>query len=252
MSLFNTDKIVSNQDVETIISAIAKVLANNRKDYEQHSEEMKTMVEEAIKDVLEKYDISLSQLSKLVEDNQTLMDEKVSARLQTALTSVNSAVEHIKQTKPKDGKDADETKIVEAVLQKIKLPEYKQFILTGEDVVDSINALPVTEENQIPVERIKGLKELINKKPVYSGGIAGRDLFKDIDISASLDGSTKTFNIPAVWNILTVNLSSFPYGALRKGIDFTWTPSTITFTSAIDAATQLAAGQTCILTAVVG
>ena len=95
MSLFNTDKIVSNQDVETIIAAIAKVLANNRKDYEQHSGEMKTMVEEAVKEVLDKYDISLNQLSQLVQDTQTAIDEKVSARLQAALTSVNTTVEYI-------------------------------------------------------------------------------------------------------------------------------------------------------------
>ena len=81
------------------------------------------------------------------------------------------------------------------------------------------------------------------------GGGMNRAHFDDIDLSPQLDGVTKTFNIHAVFNILTVDLSSFP-NALRKGIDFTYTATTITFTDQIDAATQLAAGQTCILTVV--
>lgn len=86
---------------------------------------------------------------------------------------------------------------------------------------------------------------------IFGGNNAGlKNSFKDIDISTSLDGNISTFNIPAVWYIISVSLSSFPYGAARKGIDYTWTPTSITFTSEIDPATQLAAGQKCILTVV--
>lgn len=77
-----------------------------------------------------------------------------------------------------------------------------------------------------------------------------RDLFKDYDLSAQLDGATTTFNIPAVYNVVSVALSSYPYGSLRKGVDFTWTPTSITFLSTIDPTTQLAAGQSCVLTIV--
>jgi hypothetical protein len=99
------------------------------------------------------------------------------------------------------------------------------------------------------------LKELANKKVttntvIQGGGIVGRDIIKDIDLSAQLDGVTKTFNIQAIWNVVSVNLSSYPYGALRKGIDYTWTPTSITFTDEIDASTQLGEGQKCILTVV--
>lgn len=77
-----------------------------------------------------------------------------------------------------------------------------------------------------------------------------RDLFRDYDLSDQLDGATSTFNIPAVYNVVSVALSSYPYGSLRKGVDFTWTPTSITFLSTIDPASQLAAGQSCVLTIV--
>jgi hypothetical protein len=126
---------------------------------------------------------------------------------------------------------------------------------TGKDIVDKINALEIEPDLQIGAEHIKGLDERIRNiapKQGPIGGIFGRDIVQDIDISSQLDGVTKTFNIPAVWRIITVDLSSFPYGSLRKNTDYTWTPTSITFTDQIDAATQLSLGQSCILTVVSG
>ena len=99
---------------------------------------------------------------------------------------------------------------------------------------------------------IKQLKEDIEKQKsrVMGGGITGRDLFKDIDISDQLNGSTKTFNIQAIWTITSVDLSSFPYGSLRKNVDYSFTNKSITFLGTIDATVQLAAGQSCVITAV--
>ena len=111
-------------------------------------------------------------------------------------------------------------------------------------------------EDRLDASAIKGLDEItkdinnLKQRPIGGNGIAGRDLFKDIDISASLDGVTKTFNIAAVWNIISVSLSSYPYGSLRKNIDYEFSPTSITFLDPIDASSQLAAGQKCILTVI--
>ncbi len=125
----------------------------------------------------------------------------------------------------------------------------------GEKIRDSLELLQGDE--RLDISAIKGLKENIDtltnlaNRPQYSmASIAGRDIFKDIDISDQLDGLTKTFNISAIWTVISIDLSSFPYGSLRKNIDYTWTPTSITFTDQIDAATQLSAGQSCVLTVV--
>ncbi len=127
---------------------------------------------------------------------------------------------------------------------------------TADDIRNKLELLTGTD--RLNVSAIAGLDELLkefDKKVigigtrVQMGGTTGRDLFNDIDISDQLDGVTSTFQIHAVYNIISVHLSSFPH-ALRKTIDFTYTPTTITFTSQIDPATTLAAGQTCVLTVV--
>ncbi len=128
---------------------------------------------------------------------------------------------------------------------------------SADDIRNKLELL--TGKDRLTVDAIDGLAELLaemDKKTVgmrtgmaQGMGVTGRDLFNDIDLSPQLDGITSTFQIHAVYNIISVHLSSFPH-ALRKNIDFTYTPTTITFTAQIDPATALAAGQTCVLTVV--
>ena len=142
----------------------------------------------------------------------------------------------------------------EIVKETVEVAKYEP----GEEIVSKINELSTDEDEYlIDKSHIKGIKEIekditeLKKRGAgINAGIVGRDVFKDIDLSSQLDGVTKTFNIMAVWNIINVSLSSYPYGALRKGIDYTWTPTSITFTNEIDATTQLSVGQKCILTVV--
>ena len=139
----------------------------------------------------------------------------------------------------------------------VKLTELEALIAginyTPQDVRDKLESLE--GEERLSVNAIKGLDELLkkylasNKQTVGFGGIANRDFIKDLDISSQLDGVTTTFSIPAVYNIISVHLSSFPH-ALRKNVDFTYTSTTITFTSEIDPSVTLATGQTCVLTVV--
>ena len=88
---------------------------------------------------------------------------------------------------------------------------------TPQQILSKVESLP--EGERWKIEDVNNLrKELdeLRKKislgggTFIGGGTMGRDLIKDIDLSASLDGVTKTFNIQAVWNIITVDLSSFP------------------------------------------
>lgn len=144
------------------------------------------------------------------------------------------------------GKDADES----AILAKIEnnLPSLGEKMRDGLELLEG--------DNRLDVSAIKGLDEKLAKiKKPSGGGVTGtgaRDLIKDIDLSAQLNGVLTTFNIQSIWNVISVNLSSYPYGSLRKNIDYTWTPTSITFTSTIDPTTQLSAGQQCILTVVQG
>lgn len=147
------------------------------------------------------------------------------------------------------GKDADEGTIIAKIEN--DLPMLGTSVRDGLELLEGDERLdPKCIQGWEVIQKdIQNLKE----RPIATppGGIMGRDLFQDIDISTQLNGVTKTFNIQAVWRIISVDLSSYPYGSCRKNIDYTWTSTQIQFTANIDATTQLAQGQTCILTVVV-
>lgn len=157
-----------------------------------------------------------------------------------------------------DGEDADEEKCAEMAVEKLKplIPKIedieKDLPKLGTEIRNSLELLQ--GEERLDASAIKGLEEKfqelerrINSKSVMGGGGVGKHNVEVYDLSDSLNGVTKTFNLPAMWKLLKVESTSTPI-VFRKGIDFTSTNTSVTFTDQIDAATTLAAGQTVLLT----
>jgi len=157
----------------------------------------------------------------------------------------------------RDGIDADETKIIKEVIKQIPIP--KDGINGadgGPDLAETIVAKleSLEDDERLDVKAIKGIEELVKRlekkidgKVIYVGG-GDRKHSKQYDLSPYLTGVLKTFSLPAFWEVTGVVCSSFP-NALRPIIDYTTDAglSQIVFTSAIDAGSTLAAGQTVIV-----
>lgn len=122
----------------------------------------------------------------------------------------------------------------------------------AEDIRNKLELLEGDE--RLKIEAIKNLREELDKlhksiiavrqAPIVSGG--GKGHIRPYDLSSQLDGSTKTFNLPANWTVISVVSASFP-NAFRPIIDYTFTPTSITFTSQINEGTTLATGQSVIV-----
>lgn len=154
--------------------------------------------------------------------------------------AVNSLYEDIREVERSIPQEADLQPLERALADlERRIPEVKTLPEVWEALEDLKDEL-----ERVRKEKQKAPFLSFNHMPNF------RDVVKDYDLSAELDGVTTTFNIPAVYNVVSVALSSYPYGSLRKGVDFSWTPTSITFLSPIDAATQLSAGQSCVLTIV--
>ena len=117
---------------------------------------------------------------------------------------------------------------------------------TADQIIDKISGL-------LEIKDIKGLKDELEKLRKIKGGTTimggnlGGHVVKTYDLSALLNGVLKTFSLPAFWRVIDVKLSSIP--TLRPTTDYTTDSgaSTITFTSQINASTELSAGQSCIV-----
>lgn len=238
------DQTLTPSEVEKFLVMVIEAIKKSKEEFKTISTENLEQIKNALAYI---YTEHSDILQKIDEKNV-----RFSTEVQKKIDKIQNLLYEIQSNPPKDGQDGadginpDPKDIVPLVLKEIP----PVVLDTGEQIVNKINDLSTDDDNlKIDVSHIKGIEKLIPKQQtIIGGGIVGRDIVKDIDLSDQLDGVTKTFNTQAMWNVISVALSSYPYGALRKGIDFTHTPTSITFTDTIDASTQLAAGQQCILT----
>lgn len=157
----------------------------------------------------------------------------------------------------KDGKDADEERVIEEVIARLderEANEPEEPEETPREVADFLNqeAEIIEQETIIGlVKRLRELEDAIARKSttnVIGGATGGGRLVKVHDLTDQLDGVTKTFALPAFWRVISVHSSSFP-NIFRPTIDYTTDASamTITFTDEITADATLATGQTLLV-----
>lgn len=217
------------------------------KSFEQAVLLFKTL-EESNKKAIEQLTTAFNEVSAKLKDDNSLdlsdVKKEIVKQLKKALDNQSVSLNFVKDKVSKlksgdDGLDADEDIIVDKVLSLIKLPEQKEILF---DTPKQFRDKVVSIIEELIKEIIRDVKNL-QTRPV-GGGIVGRDIIKEHDLSSSLNGTLKTFALPAFWRILEVTSSSFPT-TFRKTVDYTTNELTmeITFTSEVDASTMLASGQ---------
>ena len=189
--VFNTDNIITPKEIESVLTAITKILASFKKQNQELNDETKSVLNVLFDKISDEHNRSLKTLSD--KNDKTLEEvskskKDIDSKTTKALSKLEQTVQEVLAMKPVDGKDADEEKIVEDVLSKIILPEYKETVLDGgEEIVEKINGLSLDPENQIDASHIKNL-------PTFSGGKFGKSgtrYLKDL-VDVNLDGLTIT------------------------------------------------------------
>lgn len=168
--IFNTDKIISKQEIEGVLSAILGILANNKKSLESLTAEAEINLTEKLNAIADEHNALVQEVRDLTSKTENDVKDEVKAQIDAAQKRVDKLMAEVKDIIPEDGKDADEELIISEVLKQIKLPEYKEVILDdGEQIVDKINALSVSPENQIDASHIKNLPEATRR---IGGGLS--------------------------------------------------------------------------------
>jgi len=185
--MFDTDKIVTSDQIEQVLEAILNILVRFKKENQALNDDTKTQVESIIEGISKEHDRILASVEKT---SQNAISEATEATTK-ALQEVKRMCDEVMAMKPKDGEDADEEKIIEEVLAKIKLPENKEFLLTGEDIVDNINALSITPENQIDASHIKNLPT-----PIIQGSNISKSVYQleDVKLSSLTNNDVLKYN----------------------------------------------------------
>jgi len=203
--------VVTPKDIELFVAVFLEEVKKTKDNLELVTNDKVAYLEEVLKqfeekrtDLLETIDLSIEEREKYLnnEFGNTIDTLKASVSseitplrdvLSESIKEAQSIIKQLKKVKIKDGKDADETLIVDRVLEKIVFPEYKETVLdSGEQIVDKINALDLSDENKIDASHIKNLPE----PKIIGGGSTARNLYQlgDVNISNPTNDQVLKYN----------------------------------------------------------
>lgn len=162
--VINTDKIITQEEIQQVIQVIVGVLANNKKEVISLNEETKILINQ-LYDRIVKDQVSLEgKIKSELSDTQDAITSENDAKLAKFLQEARMLLNEARAAMPQDGKDADPADVVPLVIEQIKLPE--TFVLQGkgEQIVAEINDLP-TEDDELKIDakHIKNLPKEVQK-----------------------------------------------------------------------------------------
>lgn len=248
----------SPKALEDLINAWKQGISKD--DFVKLATELAKLVAQGEKKVLEASNARLNQKMKEIESyvsgEVARQNRSTLATLrQRSLDAINILFDRMRlQDRIRSIEEDYSAKVNELNAKILEIPDAESLVRetallvpkdTAQEERDRLESLQGDE--RLDASAIKGLEDFMKTgKTMWAG--ARRGAIKNYDLSDSLDGSTKTFTLPAFWNVFDVVAGSKPY-ALRPIIDYTVDASvpSITFTGEIDETTTLAAGQTVVV-----
>lgn len=180
------DDTVKPSDLKVFLTVVLKMLKESKNTFDSTSKENQQTTIEAVN--------YFSANQKNLFDTVNKKTYQITTDIQKKIFEVETLISEIRLLKPKNGKDADEEKIVDRVLERVKLPEFEVFTLVGEDIVEKINDLPTDEDRYlIDAKHIKNLP-----KGLKPGGFGAAHAFLGVSHDATLTGDGLTTPLSVV------------------------------------------------------
>ena len=257
--IFNLlDKDVpSTSEVAELVATIIQVVKEAKEFLEKQAIENKKDLNSFVNRLAEQEVIKISEAIDNLKDKAEKVIKSINEKTKLDLDLITKNL-YLELTKLRSliPKKADFSEVYD------KIKEVESKIVPVKDIEpaevrDKLESLEKEERLKINAihklrEELDELKKKIDSKIMpmgVSGSSGGGRIVKIYSLSSVLDGVTKTFALPAFWRVLNVHSTSFPNSAFEPITDYTTDGNLmkITFTSAIDASTILAAGQTLLI-----
>lgn len=258
-------QMVTTEEFKSAISDFINAFAQHRSAFAEISKKNESTMNEILLNLQSEFDKMRGDVTK----ETGVTKEEMRSMLAKCMSDMKKMCDEMESRLPQDGKDgmdADEERIIEEVLAKIKLPE-AQLLDTPDEVVEKINK----STKKIAKERVEGLEQAIMNSassavaslPVTTmlvNGKRSKNLsFTGSGVSTSTQGDTTTVTVTSgagstvyvetpneaidgvttaftVDNSITKVISIHINGQFIHPVDYSVAGSTITFGVAPDAA----------------
>lgn len=226
-----------------ITEAFKKIIAMVKDMREKNGKSMAEINETLTRTVKEHINNATSDLGFTKQEIKAIVESELNRLNKKFLDNVSEV--DFKMSLVKDGKDADESKIVEKVLGSLdyptvdilkqEMPKFGEEIRNGLELLQGDERLDVSAIRGIE-ETLKEIKEEVKQvrqsKRVFAGPNANAVNYADL--TDECDGSNKTFTVPTHRKVIALMGTQFPV-IYRPIIDFTTVNQTLTLTDAVSA-----------------
>ncbi len=230
---------------------------------ESEFERVKGSTEENLQSQVERLEQAIEEINDCEEETRELLENikaasalSINSLTNRFLTEINNVRSLIPTLPDLNLFSSDLMAHIMDKMEELRLQIPPLVIETPEIIRDKLETLK--DEERLDKSAIKGLEDFeqrllaVEKKKNFSvfggGGSTTKNMVQVYDLSPLLDGSTKTFSLPAFRHIISVQSNSAPI-VFRPTIDYTSNGSnfSITFTDQIVESATLAAGQSVIV-----
>lgn len=188
--IFSTDKIITPQEIEAVLTAIISILADNKKGLEKFTVDYQEKLKSTLQNIVKEHNNIVARLENDNETTSRNLLESVEYQINAFNKRTEQLFTEVRSIMPKDGKDADEEYIVEQVMARIKLPEYKEIVLDSpEELATKLNSLG---QPWLDAKNIKNLPTPSNATGF--GGSRYLSRLADVKITAITDGDVIAWN----------------------------------------------------------
>jgi hypothetical protein len=157
--LLGADRIMTAEDVQQILLGIMEILKSYKEGTESINEETKQVVNSLLEHTVKYNQETISDFKSEAEKAHA---ERMK-ELQTFLSEVKTTLGdmEVMMSEVKDGADADEEKVIEEVINRIKI-DPTVVTMSAEEVRDKIASLK--DEDRLDKSAIKGLEKVLQQK----------------------------------------------------------------------------------------
>jgi len=195
LGLFKTDKIVTQKDIDAVLSGVLQLLTQFKSDTSSINEDTKKQVEKLLSTVLDKYQSQNADINQAKSEFNDLKTS-IKSKFEKSVEEIQYLISEFKKVKPEDGVSPDINEIVALVLEQLNSqedPEDDTEEMDGCDIIDKINELDYSEENQIDWQRIKNVPDFMESLRSDTSGFERRNVTVisnavDLDTTARADG----------------------------------------------------------------
>jgi arsenate reductase-like glutaredoxin family protein len=187
-------QMVTTEEFKSAVSDFINAFAQHRSAFGEISKKNEESMATALRNLQSEFDAIRSD----VKTETGMTKEEMKGMMAKCMSDMQDMCDEMESRLPKDGLDgldADEEKIIQEVLAKIKLPENK--VISPEETRDMLSSLK--GEERLDITSIKGWTNIIDNlanraQQSFTSGISYLNRLVDVNLSSPTNGQVLTYN----------------------------------------------------------